>query len=153
MYTMNFAIRRALSLDMQGRSPERFRAIISVALAIHAERLQSAKVSPERSVISLIEVVYHSFKALEADPKARAKARDLCRPIQRALKQYLPLFLAHLKEDDRPTCLPMLRTYWRADEELKETAQRVSGGTRCHESLTRQIEEFVEDPMRESGLI
>jgi hypothetical protein len=141
MYTMNYTVRRVLSLSMQYRFPDRYRAINSTALEILTDWLQSTNTGLERAVVNLIEIVYHWFKALEMDPDIDAK--DIRDRIQRALQKHLPLLLAAIDEDEWPICLPQLRDYWKADEEIQETAQRATRGRQCYERLSRQIEHFV----------
>jgi len=145
MYTMNYTVRRVLSLSMQYRFPERYRAINSAALEIFTDWLQGSKTGPERTVINLIEIVYHWLKALELDPEVDEK--DIYNRIQRALQEYLPLLLTAIDEDEWPVCLPLLREYWREDEEIQETAQRATGSRKCYEQLSRQIERFVSDKL------
>jgi hypothetical protein len=143
MYTMNYTVRRVLSLSMQYRFPERYRAINSAALEILTDWLQSTKTGPERAIVNLIEIVYHWFRALETDPEV--SANDICNRMEKALQEYLPLLLAVIDEDEWPVCLPQLRDYWKADEDMQETVQRVTGGRQCYERLSRRIEHFVND--------
>jgi hypothetical protein len=143
MYVMNFTVRRVLSLSMQYHSPERYQAINNVALDVFTEWLQSAQVGGSRSVIILIEIVYHWFKALEMDPKVTPE--DICARIRDVLKKHLSLLLEAIDEEDWPNYLPLLRAHWRADEELQETAQRATGESRYYEILSREIDRFVSD--------
>jgi hypothetical protein len=96
-------------------------------------------------VVSLIEIVYHWFKALELDPDVGKRA--ICGRIRKALQEYLQTLLVVIDEDDWPIYLPQLRAYWEADEELKETAQRATGGFSCYERLSRDIGDFVDKNM------
>jgi hypothetical protein len=143
MYTMNYTVRRVLSLSMRYHFPERYRAVNSAALDIFTNWLQSARTGPERAIMSLIEIVYHWFNALAMDPKVDEK--DICARIQEALQEYLPLLLTAVEEDEWPACLPRLRDHWKEDKEIQETAQRATGERQCYERLSRQIERFIND--------
>mgnify|MGYP001095154088 CR=1 FL=1 len=140
MFTMNYAVRRALSLRMQYRSPERYQAINQAALEIFGSWLQHAQIKPDRSVVSLIEIVYHRLKALEMDPQVEST----CDRIKAEVQGYLRQLLEAIDEEDWPTYLPRLRVYWEADKELQETARRATGEPECYDILLREIKQFVD---------
>jgi hypothetical protein len=140
-YRMNPMIQRVLSLSMQYHSPERYQTLNSIALEIFTERLQVTSKSPERSIVSLIEIVYHWFEALQMDPTVDES--QICKRVQEALKQVLPLLLVTSEEDELLNLLPWFLGIWPRDEELKETARRATGGTKCFDELSRQVEKFV----------
>ncbi|MCL4298567.1 MAG: AAA family ATPase [Anaerolineae bacterium] len=143
MYTMNFAVRRALSLNMQYNKVNRYQATNAEARDIFCRWLQDKKIPPSRSVVSLIEVIYHTLKAFEMQPNITVQ--DICHQTQAILEEHLALLLVTINENQWPNYLPLLRSYWEADEELQETAQRITGGTECYETLLHQIEKFVKE--------
>lgn len=143
MYTMDFTTRRVLSLGMQYRFSERFRALNSLALEIFTDWLQDPRTNPGRSIMCLIEIVYHWFKALEMDPNV--KARAICGRIQTALQNYLPLLTTTIDKAAWPNYLPQLRACWEEDVELQETAYQATGGAECYDRLLRQIRDFVKE--------
>lgn len=142
MYTMNFTIRRVLSLNMMYNDPARYLEFNKIALDIFTERLTSTRMSPSRSIISLMEIVYHLLKILEVDSKVKPK--NVCGRTKTKLDNLLPLLLNTIDVDD----LPRLRSYWGADKELLETIQRVTGGHTCYKNLSRRINDFITTNVR-----
>jgi hypothetical protein len=141
MHTLNFAARRALSLGLQYCLPDRYRAINGVALEIFTNRLQGAQMSLTRSVVSLIELVYHWLKALEMDPHVGPRA--ICGRVSKGLQDFLPKVLLAIDEDDRSTFLALLEDYWQNDDDLRETANRATRGPTCYQRLSKQINDFT----------
>ncbi|GIK43091.1 MAG: hypothetical protein BroJett011_69240 [Chloroflexota bacterium] len=142
MYTLDFTVRRVLSLGMQYRFPERYRMINSVALEIFTDWLQDPQTTPGRRVMCLVDLVYHWFKILELDQN-----KDIYHHLEEGLEKYLPLLTLMIDEAFWPNYLSQLRDYWEKDEELQETAYQATGGSKCYDLLSDQIKQFVHDYM------
>jgi len=147
MYSINHPVSRVLALSMQYLSPDRYRAITGAALEIFTDWLQSAEISAERSITSLIQIVYHWFKALEMEKAAGAisSKKEICGRISSALDTYLSVLLTTINEVDWPSYFPQLRDHWHQAEKLREAALRATGNRRCYEKLTHQVDDFVQN--------
>jgi hypothetical protein len=139
--TMNYILRRVLSLSMQYNSPKQYKQANRIALEIFTERSQDSDQLSLRSVMSLIEIVYHSLKLLEMEPEI--KMGDVCARIQKILEQHLLALLAKIDEDEHADFLSWFKDIWDKDEELQETINRITGNTGCDKTLSHWIEQLA----------
>lgn len=143
MFTMNLAVRRALALRMRYRDPPRYRELNQTALDIFRDWLRHIRAKPERSIVSLIESAYHKFQILEVDldqgTDPSLKVENISGLVQAELGRHLQLLREAIDEDD----LPKIKAFWEKDDELKETAERVTGDPQCYYVLSRRIDDFV----------
>jgi hypothetical protein len=148
MYTMNFTIRRVLELNMSYNDQSRHQEINKIALDIfserleHPERLADKVQSAGRFIDALIEIIYHFLRVLDVDPEVNS--RSVYARTKTKLNALLQLLLDTVDEDD----LPRLRAYWKADKELQETAERVTGGPACYRNLLHHINGFISERMK-----
>ncbi len=139
MNTMNFTVRRVLELNMVYNNQARYQEINQLALNIFTERLKNKNLSPSRSIYALIEVVYHYLKALEVD--SEVKSQSVYARTKTELNTSLQLLKEAIDEDE----ISRLWNFWGEDRELRETAERVTGGPACHKKLSLQINNFIKE--------
>jgi hypothetical protein len=143
MFTMNFAVRRALALRMRYGNPQTFRDLNHTAVEIFTEWLQNVRVKPERSIVSLIEIVYHQLNVLEMDLELGTDSAltivEICTRVRDELDKHLQMLIETIDEDD----LPKLKAYWEKDKELRETVERVTRDPQCYYILSRKIQNPV----------
>ena len=147
--TTNYAMRRAISLNMQHDALDRYKTLNVIALEIFLDRLQSSKAGIEKQIermaINLFEILYHWTKLIEIDnceEKPQPNAGLLCAKIHEAFENYLLFALAIIRNEDRSAFFQLLGKRWKDDVELSETVRRVTRQDDCVQAIQQLLNKY-----------